>query len=304
MKSVGIQHLEALAKLNTSGYTPVRTIYALFVPDEEVGGVRGMSMLLRHQLIKEMNPGLVLDEGLASPGDKYSVFYGERKVWWLKVRSTGAAGHGSRFIQGTAVEKLMRVANKILAFREEQRLALEASCGCGKQLGDFTTMNLTMLHAGEPSREQYNVIPVEAEAGFDCRIPTTVDLKEFRRQLDEWCGEDATYELVNGTGHLWDQHAASPIDQDAYWWNVFLKACEAGDVPLHEPSVFPAASDGRWVRLQLPNTACYGFSPMRRTPILLHDHDEYIPVSEFLDGIDVFARIIPALADAAPPTAA
>jgi len=34
---------------------------------------------------KNLNVALALDEGLANPTDKFTVFYGERAVWWLKV---------------------------------------------------------------------------------------------------------------------------------------------------------------------------------------------------------------------------
>lgn len=108
MKSVGIQYLEAVRRLAARGYRPRRTIYILWVPDEEVGGGRGIKLLLGSALIREMNPALVLDEGLASPSDRFTVFYGERKIWWLKVTATGAVGHGSRFVEGTAVPKLVR----------------------------------------------------------------------------------------------------------------------------------------------------------------------------------------------------
>jgi aminoacylase len=37
---------------------------------------------------------------------------------------------------------------------------------------------------------------------------------------------------------------------------------------------------------------------MRNTPILLHDHDEFIPIDVFLEGIDVYEKIIPVLANA------
>lgn len=39
-----------------------------------------------------------------------------------------------------------------------------------------------------------------------------------------------------------------------------------------------------------------GFSPMNRTPILLHDHDERLHESVFLRGIDIYTRLLPALA--------
>jgi len=94
------------------------------------------------------------------------------------------------------------VANKMLAFRDEQRKELEAHCHCGKQLvrrramhrrlsctilhtraldcnrrvgvgclvlrclqGDYTTINMTMLSAGDPTTSQYNVIPGIAVGG-------------------------------------------------------------------------------------------------------------------------------------------
>lgn len=51
----------------------------------------------------------VLDEGLASPTDVFTVFYGERKIWWIHVTATGPTGHGSRFVEGVATEKLVRL---------------------------------------------------------------------------------------------------------------------------------------------------------------------------------------------------
>ncbi len=39
----------------------------------------------------------------------------------------------------------MRVANHLLEFRAQQLHELESACGCGKQLGDVTTVNLTGL---------------------------------------------------------------------------------------------------------------------------------------------------------------
>lgn len=84
MKSVTIQHLEAVARLKTSGYRPLRNVYVLIVPDEEQGGVRGMKLLLGHAFFAQVNPAVVIDEGLASTDDKYSVFYAEvRPLLWL-----------------------------------------------------------------------------------------------------------------------------------------------------------------------------------------------------------------------------
>ena len=276
MKVVTAQYLEAIARLKLAGvFTPRRTLHVLIVPDEEVGGARGMKAFLASSRVRAMNPALVLDEGLASPSDKFTVFYGERKIWWVRVTATGAAGHGSRFIEGTAVGKLAKVIDKMLAFREQQKAELERTCGCGKQLGDFTTVNCTMLQAGEPdpTRAQYNVIPTVATAGFDIRIPASVDLASFKAQLD--------------------------VSDEARWWRVFKESLAAAGAETHEPGIFPAASDSRWVRLML-GCPCFGFSPMRRLPILLHDHDEYVTVEAFLEGADIYEKMLPVLCNTPP----
>ena len=72
-----------------------------------------MQAFLSSALYKSL-PGiaLALDEGLASMDDTYSLFYGERLPWWVDVTATGRTGHGSRFIDHTAVEQIVGVSNR------------------------------------------------------------------------------------------------------------------------------------------------------------------------------------------------
>ena len=83
------------------------------------------------------------------------------------------------------------------------------------------------------------------------------------------------------------------------WMPSMTPSPPQAGLELHPPSVFPAATDSRWIRLVL-GTPCFGFSPIRRTPILLHDHDEHVPVDIFLEGVRAFEALIPGLADAPP----
>ena len=39
-----------------------------------------------------------------------------------------------------------------------------------------------------------------------------------------------------------------------------------------------------------------GFSPMNNTPILLHDHNEYLNEDVYLRGIDIYCQVLPAIA--------
>ena len=112
MKSVGIQHLEAVRRLKESGKRPKRSIHLTFVPDEEIGGITGMKLFVKSDVFKNLNVGFGLDEGLASPDDEIPLYFGERNKFWIKITCRGSPGHGSRFLENTAGEKVWRVINR------------------------------------------------------------------------------------------------------------------------------------------------------------------------------------------------
>lgn len=118
MKSVGIQsnladsrYLEAIRRIVLENKDLDRTVHILFVPDEELGGSKGMQPFVQSAAFKNLNIGIALDEGVAHPDNKILVFYGERAPWWIKVEAHGNTGHGSQFIKNSAVEKLVRRIN-------------------------------------------------------------------------------------------------------------------------------------------------------------------------------------------------
>lgn len=59
--------------------------------------------------------------------------------------------------------------------------------------------------------------------------------------------------------------------------------------------IFAAATDSRYIReLNIP---ALGFSPINNTPVLLHDHNEYLNRDVFLRGIEIYCKLIPAIAN-------
>lgn len=63
-----------------------------------------------------------------------------------------------------------------------------------------------------------------------------------------------------------------------------------------KPQVFPGGTDSRYIRqLGIP---ALGFSPMNFTPVLLHDHDEFIKAETYLTGIKIYKKIIPKVVNA------
>lgn len=213
MKCVCVQYLTAIAKLKSSNFQPTRSVYLTFVPDEEISGVEGMNILLVSDWFSKLKVGLALDEGLANENDEFSVFYGERLPWWVKVTAQGNTGHGSRFIDGTAVEQIVGVANKALQFRQEQKDILfgkNSHAGCAhsvmaskqKTLGDVTSLNVTLLRAGVSAggKDVYNVVPPAAELAMDIRISPSVPPQDIANTLNMWC-QEVSHSATNLPSH-------------------------------------------------------------------------------------------------------
>uniref|UniRef100_A0A8C3UKT4 N-acyl-L-amino-acid amidohydrolase n=1 Tax=Catharus ustulatus TaxID=91951 RepID=A0A8C3UKT4_CATUS len=233
MKCVSIQYLEAIRRLKTEGKSFARTIHLTFVPDEEVGGHKGMEMFVKRPEFKALNVGFAMDEGLASPSDTFSVFYGERSPWceYLCVQCP-----------------------------------VPGSPGCwGTDRSLLTPLLWSLPQA-------------------------------FEEQVATWCrgaGDGVTYEFHQ---KCMDQHITSTEESDP-WWKAFSGVCRDMKLQL-KLEIFPAATDSRYIRAA--GHPAIGFSPMNRTPVLLHDHNEFLNEQVFLRGIEIYARLLTALASVPP----
>merc|ERR1719427_2137543 len=153
--------------------------------------------------------------------------------------------------------------NLILDYRETEREKLATSTDACITLGDVTTVNLTEVHGGIAR----NLVPAELMAVFDFRIAPTVDLEKFEEKLKGWCksaGDEVNYTFLQRN----PKQVMTVHDDTSPWWVAFKKACDDFGVPI-QTEVFPAATDSRFLR-QVGYPAI-GFSPIRNTPILLHD---------------------------------
>ncbi|KAK1307091.1 hypothetical protein QJS10_CPA10g00071 [Acorus calamus] len=293
MKCVGLQYLEALRRLVASGFAPRRTIHVSFVPDEETGGHDGAERLAESGRFREMNVGVVLDEGLASEGEDYRVFYGERCPWWLVIRARGAPGHGAKMYEGSAAENLMRSVEAVRRFRVAQFDMVKAG---ERAEGDVVSVNLVYLKAGTPTPTGFvmNLQPSEAEAGFDIRIPPNADPVALERRIaEEWApaSRNMTFEFKQKTpiNDMFGKPAVTAVDSSNPWWTLFERAVKKAGGKLSKPEIFPAATDARYFRdLGIP---AIGFSPMANTPVLLHDHNEFLSQDEYLKESRYMSRL-------------
>ncbi|XP_064549735.1 aminoacylase-1-like [Drosophila montana] len=287
MKCVGAQYLAAIRALKAAGYQPKRTVYLTFVPDEEAGGFFGMREFIKGDYFKSLNVGLSLDEGSSSLDDSYYVYFAERTGWHIRFKISGTAGHGSLLLPNTAGEKLNYIVNKMMGFRASQVQALKDNTRLF--FGDVTTVNLTQLTGGV----QRNVVPAMLEVVFDLRIGIDVDLVAFEQQIRDWCEEAG-----GGIEIVFEQKdeyiPPTKVDASNPYWTAFEKALNELNLKFRT-HVCPGNTDSRFLRsVGIP---AIGFSPMNSTPILLHDHDEYIRADTYLHGIKVYTKLIAAVAD-------
>jgi len=286
-----------------------------------------MAAFLSSKLYNSL-PGIAiaLDEGLASTNNSYSVFYGERLPWWVDVTATGNTGHGSRFIENTAVEQIIELANKALQFREGQKAALHGSADDAKHmncahavaakkrrmakdinggskmtLGDVTSLNITTLQAGVRAGDTfvYNCVPPVAKCSLDIRISPHTDPLEMKELLNTWCqecsssaekGHTLTWKPIDNRNDGPLSHSLTSTDERVNpWYGVFGSAL--GKMGLDfEPDVFPAATDSRFLRAL--DIRALGFSPMRNSEIMLHENDEYLEEKVFIEGVGVYVGLI------------
>lgn len=280
MKCVAIWYLEAIRELKMTLKLPLKkTIHLIFVPDEEIGGHDGMEQFVKSKEFLNLNAGFALDEGLACENDSVKVYYGERSPWWIWITATGNAGHGSKFIEPSATIRLLKVLEHFIEFRNAEQKKMET----GLKLGQVTSTNITILKSGV----QMNVVTEIAEAGVDMRVAPTEDMKELRKRIDSWISSQP------GVSFVFKQYfpGAPPtvLDEQNLQWICLQKVAAAHNFNL-ETEIFPAATDSRYLRQVGLN--CIGISPIKSTPVLLHDHNEYLYVQTLLDGISFYSDLI------------
>eukprot|EP00257_Ricinus_communis_P013949 XP_015571513.1 aminoacylase-1 [Ricinus communis] len=238
-----------------------------------------------------------MDEGQASVNDEFRVFYADRTPWDLVIKAKGQPGHGSRMYDNSAMENLMKSIEVISRFRESQFDVVKAGKAANSEV---VSVNPVYLKAGTPSPTGFvmNMQPSEAEAGFNIRLTPTTDTDLLKKKIaEEWAPavRNMTYEIIE-KGPIRDirgRPLMTAVDNSNPWWSVFKRAITAAGGQLAKPEILASTTDGRFIRrLGVP---VFGFSPMTNTPILLHEHNEFLKDTVFLKGIEVYEHIISSL---------
>ncbi|KAF5208439.1 Aminoacylase-1 [Thalictrum thalictroides] len=297
-KCIGMQYLEAIRNLQLKqNFQPLRTIHICYVPDEEIGGFDGAAKFAASKEFRDLNVGFMLDEGQASVNDDFRVFYADRSPWHLIIKALGMPGHGSKLFDNSAMENLMKSVEVMSRFRENQFDLVKAGL---KMNSEVISVNPVYMKAGTPSPTGFvmNMQPSEAEAGFDVRLPPTADPDFLRMRIaDEWAPatRNMTYQ-ISEKGPFRDNMGGplmTATNGSNPWWAVFEKAIITAGGRLAKPEILASTTDARYMRqMGIPTL---GFSPMTNTPILLHDHNEFLKDSVYMRGIEIYESIIGSL---------
>lgn len=178
--------------------------------------------------------------------------------------------------------------DKIYDYRKSQENILDNNPDL--LLGDVTTINVTKMTGGK----QRNVLPPFFEITADIRIAVTEDLEKFETMLKKWAkesGENIEIEFLVKS----DFCPPTKTDDTNIYWRAFKEAADDLNMKI-KTQVFPAGTDAAYIRAV--NIPSIGFSPMINTPVLLHDHDEYLDADVYLQGIEIYKKIIANVANA------
>ncbi|KAL7027801.1 hypothetical protein ACKWTF_005592 [Chironomus riparius] len=171
---------------------------------------------------------------------------------------------------------------KIYDFRKSQEKLLEDNPDL--ELGNVTSINVTKMSGGK----QRNVLPAFIEITVDIRMALDVDLNEFEAMITDWtkaCKRKVDIEFPTKEPYC----APTKVDETNIYWTGIKQALDEMKLEV-KPLVFVAGTDAAYIRAK--GIPAIGFSPMNNTPVLLHDHDEFLQADVYLKGIDIYENIL------------
>ena len=305
MKGIAIQQIVALVTLKKAGITPARDIVMLSTADEENNGTYGIRWMIDNHFA-DIDAEYVLDEGgfgtrsiLAADKLVFGIEVGEKQTFWLRVRATGTAAHGSQPIPDNANVTLLAALQKAMALppSKPHPVIAEMRRNVGGELAEnkYTaaiqknTISLTTLTSGVGSPVKVNVIPSTAEATLDCRLLPGVNAEEFVSEMKARINDPRiTIEVINQPEDPGTSNSRTPLFEAMR--RAILKTHPDAIVT---PMLVPHGTDSN--KLRVKGIPAYGFTPMvldLSTAGSMHSDNEHIPVAEFQKGIRIFYDLL------------
>ncbi len=312
MKGQVAAEVAACVALGSNGWRPAAgELLLVITADEEVGGGLGAQWLCEQHPDKVRSDFIVNEGGGESfevAGRRlYTLCVGEKGIFRMRLRVKGRAGHAS--VPRIGDNALLKLAGYLSALSEQpppqpseagetlletilgepfvgeegMRAGLERLRAEQPQLANFLVepmLGVTLAPTIAEGGKKANVIPSEAKALIDCRVPPGYGKEEALHQLQALIGE-GDYEVEFSEGVVGN---SSPVDSRlAGAIRDWLAEADPGAELA--PIVMPGFSDSNPFRTAFPDAIVYGFCPHREIDLveaapLIHAPDERVPVAD------------------------
>ena len=324
MKSEGLLHLMTMIILKQQNVSLSRDVIFLATADEEVNDEGSLWMIAnKPDLFK--NAEYLLTEGGENQREGNAVRYvgvdvAEKAPFWLQLTASGTSGHGSRPIQDSATNRLVRAMNRIINWQTPIKLlpAVEKFfkdvahlqpeplrsqfANISTSLTDpafakfmseereynfllRNTISLTMLNGSK----QTNVIPTVATCNLDVRLLPGEKTEDFLAALKEVIA-DPTIKIENV--NTFKVPNSSPVETELF--SVISQVTKAN----HPEAIVTTKMLSGYTESQLYRQLgiiAYGWAPLYTTPeenAGVHGNNERISVKNIREGTKEFFEVV------------
>jgi acetylornithine deacetylase/succinyl-diaminopimelate desuccinylase-like protein len=318
MKDFDAMVLAVVRQWRREGRVPPRDLVLAFLADEEAGSRHGAHFLVDEH--PELFDGAT--EAIGEVGGfsytvnadlrLYLIETAQKGLDWLRLHTTGRAGHGSMINDDNAVTALCEavarlghhrfpvvVTPTVRAFLDHVSDALgieldpdDPEAAIAKLAPIAPIIGATIRNTANPTRlaagYKDNVIPGRASATIDCRtLPGQQDV--FLEQLREVIGPDVEVEYIQRQPGLETTFDGPLVDAMA----AALRHADPGARAV--PYMLSGGTDAKG--LSRLGIRCFGFTPLRLPPdldfaALFHGVDERVPVDGLQFGVRVLDRFL------------
>jgi len=324
MKGLGISQFQAFLSIAASKQKLNRDLWFVATADEEAGGLFGAGWLIKqHPEIFE-NVGFLINEGgsgiKSGNNVTFSVEVTQKVPLWLRLKSTGRPGHGSRPQVETSVTRLLKAGHRITSMNFKARalepvkkmfasIASEQTDAFKDQYANIAdhiddTEFMMKLQLANPSHHsllrdtcsatrmegssKINVVPAEVMLELDCRLLPDQNLDLFQQQLALIIA-DPNIEIERIMGF---SAASSGTDTRLFQQ---IKSTTAKLYPGSRivPTVMTGFTDSHFFR-DLGITS-YGFSPFVDKPVNyggIHGNNEKISIENMINGTALTTELL------------
>ena len=331
MKTEGILHLVAMIRARREGGPLSRDVLFLATADEEAGFLGALRAISpegwrdrlegAEYLITEGGENMV---DAAGKVQYVGVETAEKGPFWLKLQTRGTPGHGSRPIEDSALNRLVRALDRVRRHRTAMKVLPSVQRFFADQAGHVdaprsgwyrdikaalrdpaaarelyddrevsallrNTISITVVKAGYKT----NVIPGTAEAELDVRLLPGEDPQAFLAEL-RGVIDDPTVEIVPPASFRPPNH--SPVDNDLFRAIESVMRRHYPGVPVTTKMLTGATECVLYRPLGI---GCYGFTPLLTTSeevASVHGDDERVGEATVRRSAVIFYEVVRELA--------